>query len=110
MTEPPSGEQIKRWRAKTLRKLGNICSRIADLKAGLDVRLASIAIPGTGGKPGETPLERLERFKRLLNATLARLAEGQLAPCAQCDQAIPVLELDEMPWADVCGACAADPP
>ena len=96
----------ERWRGTTLRKLGDVCERIAKLKAGEQVTLASVQIPGEE-EPGETPLERLERFKLLLNETLAALAEGTHGRCEACGEAVPNAELDEMPWATVCGRCAA---
>ena len=66
-------------------------------------------IPGEGS-PGATPLERLESFKGLLNDTLTGLAEGTHGSCQVCNEPIRGAELDEMPWATVCGGCAGKQP
>ena len=94
-----------RWRTTTLRKLGQVCDQIARIKGGEDATLATVPLPGQGGDLPDDPLARLEWFKRLLNETLAALAYGTHGRCRSCGEPIPPPELDELPWADVCGRC-----
>ncbi len=92
-------------RKRTLDKLKDVCGRIEKLLATQNATLADIPLPGEG-EPGETPLERLQRFKRILNETLAQMGRGEPRTCEKCHEALPDVELDEMPWADRCRACS----
>lgn len=91
-------------RRRTLDKLGEVSGKIAQLLAGQDLDLASMPLPGEG-EPGETKLERLQRFKALLQETLARINRGEPLVCSRCGGPIGDVALDEMPWATLCGAC-----
>lgn len=92
-------------RQKTLAKLGWVCGQIEQILAGQDVRLADIELPHERA-PGETELERLQRFKALLSDTLAELNRGEARRCRRCGAALAEALLDELPWADVCASCA----
>lgn len=97
-----------RLRARTLAKLGDVCDEIARLKGGQSATLAALPVSGGGGRAPADPLARAEWFKALLNATLRSLADGTHGRCSACSQPIPHTELDELPWADVCGPCALE--
>ncbi len=96
---------IQGRRKKTLAKLGWVCGKIEQILAGQDVRLADIQLPHER-EPGETELERLQRFKALLSDTLAELNRGEARRCLRCGAALPDPALDEMPWAFACASCA----
>jgi hypothetical protein len=91
---------------KTLGKLGWVCDQIADLLADQNATAADIVFPHDA-KPGETVLERFQRFKALLNETIAQLNQSEARCCAKCNTLLPDAILDEMPWALSCRACAA---
>lgn len=90
----------------TLAKLGWVCAKIEDILAGQDITLADIPLT-TEAEPGETPLERLQRFKALLSETLAQINRGEPRQCAKCQEPIPDPILDDMPWATTCPECGA---
>ncbi len=92
-------------RDKTLHKLGAICRRIEVLLAGQNVTLADVPLPQEA-KPGEKPLEKLRRFKALLNETLGAMDEGIHPCCKKCRSPLLDVVLDEMPWATWCQECA----
>ena len=89
----------------TLDELGKTCARIEKILAGQNVTLADIVLP-QDRDPRETPLERLQAFKALLNETLAELERGEGRCCRTCGKPLPDNELDEMPWAFRCNSAA----
>jgi len=97
-------DPIRRRRKRTLAKLGWVCGQIERLLAGQDVTLADVKLPHER-EPGETELERLERFKALLGETLGQLDRGEPRCCRACQQPLEDVALDEMPWAWTCGRC-----
>jgi len=93
-------------RRRTLAKLGEVCRDLERVLAGQDARLQDVDLPGEG-EPGETPRERLERFKARLSETLAELARGDPRRCRTCAEPLPDPVLDEVPWTTTCRSCAA---
>lgn len=91
-------------RRMVLDTLGVVSDRVARLLAAQDLTLADLPLP-QDAEPGETPLERLRRFKDLLQETLAALNRGEDAACRACAAPIPEAALDELPWASSCGRC-----
>lgn len=91
-------------RRHVLDTLGVVSDRIARLLADQDLTLADVPLPQEA-EPGETPLERLRRFKALLQETLAALNRGEDPACRGCGGPIPEAALDAMPWASSCGRC-----
>ena len=89
----------------TLAKLGETCAKIEKILAGQNVTLADVVLP-QDRDPRESPLERLQAFKGLLNETLAELARGEGRCCRTCGKPLPDNELDEMPWAFRCNSAA----
>ncbi len=100
---PFSEEQTRGLKQKLLKKGQELAQMLADLLAGNTP-------PGMAelkGKPGETPEEMLRRYLGVIQDRLTRLREGTYGKCEQCGKEIRFVELDEMPWADTCGECAA---
>lgn len=95
-------DAARRRRRKLLDKLGDVSGRIERLLAGQTITLSDVPLPQEAD-PGETPLERLRRFKGVLQATLDGLARGGTPRCVKCGRPIPDAALDELPWADSCG-------
>jgi hypothetical protein len=91
-------------RRKLLDTLGVVSGKLETLLAGQNLDLASLPLP-QGADPSETPLERLRRFKELLQVTLTANVQGEHPACRVCGRPIPELALDELPWATTCG-CA----
>ncbi|MCO5167792.1 MAG: hypothetical protein M9894_15710 [Planctomycetes bacterium] len=91
-------------RRRVLDTLGVVSDRIAQLLAGQDLDLSQMKLP-QDQEPGETPLERLRRYKALLQETLATLNRGEDPTCRACGGPIPEAALDELPWATGCGRC-----
>lgn len=91
-------------RRKILDTLGVVSSKLETLLAGQDLDLSMIALP-QGADPSETPLERLRRFKGILQVTLTANVQGEHPACRACGRPIPEPALDELPWATTCG-CA----
>jgi len=89
-----------------LAQLGRVSAQLEALLAGQDTRMADVALP-EARDPGETPLERLQRLRALLDQALQRLASGQPTSCEACETPIPDPELDALPWATRCRACAS---
>ena len=63
-----------------------------------------------GGKPGETPEEKLRRFMARIDAALAALAAGSYGSCEGCGVALGWPALQQVPWAELCPSCAAKAP
>ena len=95
---------LKARKRKTLDKLGWVCGKIQDLLADQSATAGDIVFPHDA-KPGETLLERFQRFKAHLNETLAELNRGDARLCDKCQQPLGDEILDEMPWAGTCRDC-----
>lgn len=104
MDDPTRALRLRRINAKGL----EIATRLSELLAGQDVRLADFEL--TGGKPGETKEQRLRRFLASINGARARLLGQGAAPpygeCLACGVELPAPALDEMPWVERCPPCA----
>lgn len=61
-------------------------------------------------KPGETPIERLRRFMKLIDDNLKKIREGTYGKCETCGDALPFAHLEQVPWIDTCQKCAATDP
>lgn len=94
-------------RRTVLAKLRAVSAEIQGILNGQDITLADVKLPQEGD-PGETHLERLRRFKKLLNDCLGELVRGDPRVCRGCDAPLPDLELDAMPWAWRCRACGSE--
>ena len=99
-------DEIKRNRRLILRKLGQVAKRLEDVLAGQEVNLASIPLLGQPD-PEWDKIMRLRYYMKTLDAKVKALAAGDYGYCEACAEPIPPLELQELPWADVCSKCAA---
>ena len=90
------------------------CSKRAELNARLVEFLNHeggdrVLTPGVLAKPGERPVERLRRFMSLVDSKIQASRPGA-APgyglCESCETPLPFIELEQLPWADRCRACA----
>lgn len=91
-------------RRLVLDTMGAVSGKIEQLLAGQDVTLATLPLPQEA-EPGETPLERLQRFRALLGACLGQLDRGEPLVCGACGAPLPDAEADAMPWATRCRRC-----
>lgn len=94
---------LERLRRKLLAKGQELATKLSQLlegqtPAGLD-ELAAL--------PGERPEEKLRRYLAIIQARLGAIRAGGYGRCERCGAELSVAELDEMPWADACRACAA---
>ena len=71
-----------------------------------------VLTPGVRPKPGERPVERLRRFMALVDSKIQASrpsAAASYGRCESCEAPLSFIELEQLPWADRCRACA-DPP
>ena len=102
---PDLTEELQlRMRRHVLKKGAEVAAKLEQLLAGQDIRLEHIPFLGTPDQ-GWKKIERLRHYLKALNAALRRIDSGEVGRCNKCDQAIPILELVEMPWADQCCQC-----
>lgn len=83
-----------------------MCGKIEEMLADQNITLADVLFPHEK-KPGETELERLQRFKAHLGETLAKINRNEGFSCRGCKAALADAILDEMPWALTCPSCPA---
>lgn len=103
---PPTAEQLQRWRRDLMRKGMEVNAKLTELLANQNATLATLKLPGEG-KPGEKPIERLQRFLRQISAAQQRLGTPQWGQCQRCGVVLPVGALDDTPWIEECGDCRA---
>ena len=77
---------------------------LADLLSGK----MPAGLAGLAGKPGEKPEEKLRRYLKEIQVRIDAILAGgaDYGKCEECGGEIPFVELDELPWADRCLACA----
>lgn len=66
-------------------------------------------VAGANDVPGESPVEKLQRFLALVDTRIKTLRSGALSRfghCERCDAPISFTELEQLPWADRCRACS----
>lgn len=99
-------EQQQRWRRDLMRKGMDVNAKLTELLSKQNATLATLDLPGQG-KPGEKPIERLQRFLRQISAAQQRLATPQWGKCQRCGAVLPLAALDDAPWIEDCGDCLA---
>lgn len=92
---------VKPMRKLTLRKLGAVCDQLEELLAGQDVTLVDIKLPHQGPDDDWTKIMRLRAYKKMLNDTLKRMSTPEFGLSLATQDPIPVIELKEMPWAEM---------
>ncbi len=102
-------EEIRaRLRAELLRRGQLVATQLAALMAGKSPDLS--AFPGLlAGSPRQRLEDRLRAYLQLLNAQRVKLESGDASYgcCEQCGVALPLVVLEEMPWAQQCQSCAS---
>jgi RNA polymerase-binding transcription factor DksA len=93
--------QVQPMRKLTLAKLGTVCDQLEKLLAGQDVTLVDIKLPHQGPDSDWTKIMRLRAYKKMLNDTLKRMSEPEFGLSLATSEPIPVIELREMPWAEM---------
>jgi hypothetical protein len=102
MSDSLAPEQISRLKRLILKKGAEVNEKLTALLAGQTPSLHGLL----DAKPGETPIERLQRFMKVLDDALARIREGRYGTCSECGAELGYVALEQMPWADTCTACA----
>lgn len=107
MTVPLSDKKKELYRQRLLKKGHGIAKKLANVLAGLDVRLADLA-DMRWSEPGMTKEEKLRAQLDHINACRKALEadDGTFGTCFHCKEDISEPELDEMPWVDECRNCA----
>ena len=103
-----SPEQRDILKRALLKKGGELAEQLSKLLAGESTVDVSALLGG--GKPGETPEEKLRRFMARIDAALAALAAGSYGSCEGCGVALGWPALQQVPWAELCPSCAAKAP
>ena len=99
-----SSEKLETYRRAVVAEMGNAAAKLAALKAGENVTLATLRLPHDQD-PGLTPLEKAQMHYDYLKAVLASFQSGTYGQCARCGAEIAEPALDGLPWADECGTC-----
>jgi DnaK suppressor protein len=96
-------EQLATLKRHLLRKGRDLAEKLSEMMAGKQVRIEDIFEP----KVGETPIERLRRYLDLVDSKIKAINAGTYGSCFLCNQPLSYAELEQMPWAQYCVACAA---
>ena len=97
-------QELSALRRLLLTKGSEINEKLTRLLAGETIDLSRLL---SGGEPGETPAERLQRFIALIDERLHAIRDGRYGRCSHCTQALTFVALKEVPWATTCAACAS---
>jgi RNA polymerase-binding transcription factor DksA len=84
-----------------------VATRLAALKAGQNITLADMMVPGLD-IDAITKEARVRAFLDLINASRTRLGTDAYGRCLACECPLDALALDETPWLERCADCAAD--
>ena len=84
-----------------------VATRLADLKAGQNITLADMLVPGLDIE-AITKEARVRAFLDMINASRTRLGTDGYGRCLACGSGLSPGALDETPWLERCGGCAAD--
>lgn len=100
-----SSLQLDQLHHALLKKGAEVNEKLVRLLNGEHVDLESLI----AGQPGERPVERLRRFLGLIDSKIQASRPGSHARfgvCERCGTPLPFTELEQMPWAERCRACA----
>ncbi len=103
-------ERLMSYRQALVAKMGQVSNDLARLLAGEEGSLATMKISGLGARADDDdPEDRLRKYLELLKQHLRHLLDddGLYGRCQHCSTAMEAAELEQMPWADTCRACAA---
>ncbi len=102
--------QLQRYQRAIVAKMGEVNRELSRLLESEDGSLATMKIPGLGGgSDDEDPVDRLRKYLEFLKERLRHIIDddGMYGRCVHCGEPLTKPELDQMPWADTCRACAA---
>lgn len=103
MGESLTGVEIQRLKRQLLKKGSEINEKLTHLLAGEKIDIERLI---GGGRPGETPIERLRRFMSIIDTQLGAIRAGTYGRCVTCGDGLPFWQLEQVPWIDTCQACA----
>jgi len=103
MADPLTPEQLHRCKRLLLKKGSEINEKLTALMSNQKPSMYDLI----DAKPGETPIERLRRFMKLVDDNLKRIAAGAYGKCVGCGANLPFAQLEQVPWIDTCPSCAA---
>lgn len=96
-------EQLALLKRRLLNKGRDLAEKLSAMMAGKTVTLEEILSP----KPGETKIERLRRYLDIVDGRIKAINAGTYGNCFLCNAPLSYVELEQMPWAQYCAACAA---
>ena len=98
-------DQLAGLKKALLAKGRDLADKLAQLMAGKRVQVEDLLAP----KPGETPIERIRRYLGEVDRRIKAIADrpASYGRCDFCDAPLPFAELEQLPWADRCRACAS---
>ena len=96
-------EQLATLKRLLLRKGRDLSEKLSEMMSGKNVRFEELLAP----KVGETPMERLRRYLDLVDGRIKAINAGTYGNCFLCETPLSYAELEQMPWAEYCAACAA---
>lgn len=98
-------------KAELLARLATLQGRLAGIEAELDSHDSRDWEDLATEREGDEVLERLgqdgQNEIRMIEAALARIADGEYGFCAKCGGPIAEARLDAIPYTPHCRACAA---
>ncbi len=98
--------QLHGLRRQLLNKGAEVSALLAEILAGQAVDPRALGGVGGTGRPGERPTERLRRFLDLIDQKLHATRTGTYGLCAGCGEPLALAALIQVPWAELCRACA----
>ncbi len=101
-----SKADLKRYRREIMKKGMQVNRKLTDLLAGKNVTISTIVLP-QDDKPGLKPEEKVRLFLDLIVRAQHRLGTEAFGKCVECDTEFPKGALDDTPWLETCGDCAA---
>jgi RNA polymerase-binding transcription factor DksA len=93
--------QVQSLRRRLLMKGRDVSDRLAALLAGQTPSATDLV----DAKPGETPIERLQRYLALVDRQIHATVDGSYGRCRGCGEPFSYESLAELPWAELCLRC-----
>lgn len=100
--EPLTAAQLQQLKRQLLKKGSEINEKLTALLNGQSPKIDDLLT----AKPGETPIERLRRFMKLIDDNLIKIRNGTYGKCETCGAPLPFTALEQIPWIDTCADCA----
>ncbi|HUS31361.1 MAG TPA: hypothetical protein VMZ53_22775 [Kofleriaceae bacterium] len=98
-----SPEQLARLKRLLLDKGRDISDKLSQMMAGKKVTFEEMF----KAQVGETPIERARRYLDLVDGRIKAINAGTYGNCFLCETPLSYAELEQLPWAQYCTACAA---